>query len=102
MAIIKRLEQAYNTPEEKLLGAMLTVAVEDVYRLPKIKSNKNFERMLFDLWDFFNSDWFYEVLEILQLNPNNKEWRKARNAIIRFSRGRIKKDGTIKQGRLLS
>lgn len=96
MAIIKRLEQAYSTPEEKLLGAMLAVAIEDVYKLPKIKSDKNFERMLFDLWDFFNSEWFLEILQILQLNPKNKEWEKTRNAIIRLSRGRIKKDSTVK------
>ena len=77
------------------MNSVLVMAIEDVYRLPKIRHIDAFEAELWDLWEFFNSDWFYEMLEILELNPEEKEWEKIRDAIIRFSRGRIKKDGTI-------
>lgn len=92
----RRFEHAYKLPEQQILGAILTKAVEDTYRLPKIKNKKDFDDRLFDLWDFFNGEWFLEILEILEINPDLKEWEEIRSDIIRFSRGRIKADGTKK------
>jgi len=78
MASTKLLLVPYEKPYEQLLARILTQAVEDVERLPNLKSDYEFTQMRNDLWSFFNSDWFFEILYQLDIEPDRPIWDELR------------------------
>lgn len=81
MVTKKHLHFPYNSPEEKLLSRILFQAVEDAYSLPSMTDECHFENRRLELWGFFNSSWFYEILDILDISPHRKIWKEVRDLI---------------------
>lgn len=105
MATDKTRMIPYTKPEEILLARILTQAIEDIDHLPNVDNEHEFQSLRNDLWSFFGSTWFYEILEILDISSNKVVWNELRNRIwnctthkppyVRPSRRKDKEDDTI-------
>ena len=81
MAINKTASLPYSRPEEQIIARIVLQALEDVEHLPMISSDTEFEKTRLDLWSFFHSDWFSEILTALDLDEMHPRWDEARNKI---------------------
>lgn len=77
----KTFNYLFNSPEEKLLASIIIQSIEDVNRLPNVTSDVEFEKLRNDLWTFFASDWFFEILGILDISPALNLWDKLRKRV---------------------
>lgn len=81
MASTKIVMLPYKRPEQQILARILTQALEDAGSLQNLKTDYEFKRMRNDLWSFFHSDWFFEILSQLDLDAENPVWDATRKKI---------------------
>ena len=81
MAINKTASLPYSRPEELIIARIVLQALEDVDHLPMISSDYEFKKTRNELWAFFHSDWFYNIIDYLEIDRAKPIWDEARNKI---------------------
>lgn len=72
---------AYKKPEKVLVERVLLQAITDVDTLPNIQNVTAFRARQNDLWAFFNSRWFFDIIDFLEIGRDNEKWDEIRAKI---------------------
>lgn len=81
MSVNKTSSLPYTRPEEQIIARIITQALEDVEHLPMITSDGVFRNTRNELWAFFHSDWFYNILDYLEIDTDKPLWEETRKKI---------------------
>lgn len=75
-------------PEKALVERVLLQAIVDVDTLANIPNETTFRNRQNDLWAFFNSRWFFDIIDFLEIGRDNEKWEEIRAKIWNCSMSR--------------